>query len=98
MSWGAQNRSEDAKTPSAAGVRSRNPKLELCGIRPYMASANITSSLKWSIAHALRRYRRNPQGVWPPFVLRHIEGKKDAGHGATAATAADTKCAQHQPL
>jgi hypothetical protein len=46
---------------------------------------------------ALRRYRRNPPGVGPPFVLRHIEGKK-AGHGATAATAADTKCAQHQPL
>jgi hypothetical protein len=30
-------------------------------------------------------------GSWAPFVLRHIEGKT-AGHGATAATAADTKC------
>jgi hypothetical protein len=43
-------------------------------------------------------YRRNtPPGVGPPFVLRQIEGKK-ADHGATAATAADTNCTQHQPL
>jgi hypothetical protein len=28
-------RSKDAKTPSVAGVRSRKPKLELCGIQPY---------------------------------------------------------------
>jgi hypothetical protein len=35
MSWGAQNRSKDANTPSAAGGRSRKPKLELCGIQPY---------------------------------------------------------------
>jgi hypothetical protein len=39
MSWGAQNRSKDAKTPSVAGVRSRKPKLELCGIQPYGAWA-----------------------------------------------------------
>jgi hypothetical protein len=36
MSWGAQNRSKDAKTPSVAGVRSRKPKPALCGIQPYL--------------------------------------------------------------
>jgi hypothetical protein len=36
MSWGAQNRSKDAKTPSAGRVMSRNPKLALCGIQPYL--------------------------------------------------------------
>jgi hypothetical protein len=35
MSWGAQNRSKDAKTPSAALGMSEKPKLELCGIQPY---------------------------------------------------------------
>jgi hypothetical protein len=35
MSWGAQSRSKDAKTPSAARALSRNPKLALCGIQPY---------------------------------------------------------------
>jgi hypothetical protein len=35
MSWGAQNRSKDAKTPSVAGGRSRKPKPALCGIQPY---------------------------------------------------------------
>jgi hypothetical protein len=39
MSWGAQNRSKDAKTPCVAGVRSRNPKPALCGIQPYAAGA-----------------------------------------------------------
>jgi hypothetical protein len=37
MSWGAQNRSKDAKTPSVAGGRSRKPKPALCGIQPYAA-------------------------------------------------------------
>jgi hypothetical protein len=35
MSWRAQNRSKDAKTPSVARAMSRNPKLALCGIQPY---------------------------------------------------------------
>jgi hypothetical protein len=35
MSWGAQNRSKDAKTPSAGRVMSRKPKPALCGIQPY---------------------------------------------------------------
>jgi hypothetical protein len=35
MSWGAQNRSEDAKTPGVAGVRSEKPELDRCPIQPY---------------------------------------------------------------
>jgi hypothetical protein len=36
MSWGAQNRSEDAKTPTFAPAMSRKPKLALCGIQPHV--------------------------------------------------------------
>jgi hypothetical protein len=38
MSWGAQNRSKDAKTPNVARALSEKPQLELCGIQPYSAS------------------------------------------------------------
>jgi hypothetical protein len=36
MSWRAQSRSKDAKTPSAAGVRSQKPELGCCPIQPYI--------------------------------------------------------------
>jgi hypothetical protein len=39
MSWGAQSRSKDAKTPSVAGGRSENPKPALCGIQQNCAFA-----------------------------------------------------------
>jgi hypothetical protein len=35
MSWRAQNRSKDAKTPSAAGVWSKKPELDYCPVQPY---------------------------------------------------------------
>ena len=35
MSWGAQNRSEDAKTPGVAGVRSDKPEPVSCPVQPY---------------------------------------------------------------
>ena len=35
MSWRAQNRSKDAKTPSVAGVWSQNPEPDCCPIQPY---------------------------------------------------------------
>jgi hypothetical protein len=41
MSWGAQNRSKDAKTPSVGRAMSRKPKLELCGIQPYLKIAAV---------------------------------------------------------
>jgi hypothetical protein len=36
MSWGAQNRSKDAKTPSAGRGMSENPKPDCCPIQPYV--------------------------------------------------------------
>jgi hypothetical protein len=42
MSWGAQNRSKDAKTPSVAGVRSQKPELDCCPVQPYpIRDANL---------------------------------------------------------
>jgi hypothetical protein len=38
MSWGAQNRSEDAKTPGVAGVRSDKPEPVSCPVQPYVLS------------------------------------------------------------
>jgi hypothetical protein len=35
MSWGAQNRSEDAKTPSGSRGRSDKPELDLWPVHPY---------------------------------------------------------------
>jgi hypothetical protein len=36
MSWGAQNRSKDEKTPTFALAMSRKSKPALCGIQPYL--------------------------------------------------------------
>jgi hypothetical protein len=44
MSWIAQNRSKDAKTPSAAGVMSRNPKLALCEVQRYRGRVPLCPS------------------------------------------------------
>jgi hypothetical protein len=35
MSWGAQNRSKDAKTPSGSRGRSDKPELDRCPVQPY---------------------------------------------------------------
>jgi hypothetical protein len=39
MSWGAQNRSKDAKTPGVAGVRSDKPEPVSCPVQPYVGEA-----------------------------------------------------------
>jgi hypothetical protein len=38
MSWGAQSRSKDAKTPSAGRAMSEKPELDRCPIQPYQAA------------------------------------------------------------
>jgi hypothetical protein len=38
MSWGAQNRFEDAKTPSGSRGRSDKPEPDRCPIQPYAPS------------------------------------------------------------
>jgi hypothetical protein len=36
MSWGAQNQSKDAKTPSAGRGMSENPEPDCCPVQPYV--------------------------------------------------------------
>jgi hypothetical protein len=36
MSWRAQNRSKDAKTPSVALAMSKNPEPDCCPVQPYI--------------------------------------------------------------
>jgi hypothetical protein len=72
------------------------------GLRPRMIDhfnepASRATRGGRSLPFAPIRYRRNSPGVGSPFVLRRIEGRKK-DHGATAATAGDTKCVQHQTL
>jgi hypothetical protein len=51
MSWGAQNRSEDAKTPSAGRAMSENPELDRCPIQPYEVSADKSASISNQAGH-----------------------------------------------
>jgi hypothetical protein len=51
MSWGAQNRSKDAKTPSASRGRSRKPKPALCGIQPYLQRQNTWEENRCRLSH-----------------------------------------------
>jgi hypothetical protein len=36
VSWGAQNRSKDAKIPSAGREMSDKPELDCCPVQPYL--------------------------------------------------------------
>jgi hypothetical protein len=56
MSWGAQNRSKDAKTPSASRGMSGKKKLELCGIQPHGGSPLHTPHGRPCYAKLLRRH------------------------------------------
>jgi hypothetical protein len=62
MSWGAQNRSKDAKTPSVAGGRSEKPELDCCPIQPY-ASARTGSYVRLLVLglNNVARRERNPK-------------------------------------
>jgi hypothetical protein len=68
MSWRAQSRSKDAKTPSVAGVRSRKPKPALCGIQPYayVVPVDIVAKANW------------PLDRFAKWVLSTYEGFKQA--------------------
>jgi hypothetical protein len=63
MSWGAENRSKDAKTPSAARAMSRNPKLALCGIQRYVENEEVRlyilhSAVAWQEATSKKQSAR----------------------------------------
>jgi hypothetical protein len=42
MSWGAQSRSKDAKTPSVGPAMSEKPEPDCCPIQPYLVISNTT--------------------------------------------------------
>jgi hypothetical protein len=44
MSWGAQSRSKDAKTPSVGPAMSENPELDLRPVQPYPYDENDTEA------------------------------------------------------
>jgi hypothetical protein len=41
MSWGAQNRSKDAKTPSGSRGRSEKPELDRCPVQQYVVKCHV---------------------------------------------------------
>jgi hypothetical protein len=67
MSWGAQNRSKDAKTPSASRGMSENPNLELCGIQPYSWLHGYSGANLAGIRHMLQVSIRVPVEEQQPF-------------------------------
>jgi hypothetical protein len=59
MSWGAQNRSKDAKNPSVAGVRSQKPEPGLWPVQPYSFRLTVL----------FYRYRPNRACLFPLSIL-----------------------------
>jgi hypothetical protein len=48
MSWGAQNRSKDAKILSAALVMSEKPELDLRPVQQYGAASRVLNALLYT--------------------------------------------------
>ena len=53
MSWRAQNRSKDAKTPSGSRGRSDKPELDLRPVQPYLPAATLHPMSTHSSNHTL---------------------------------------------
>ena len=51
MSWGAQSRSEDAKTPSASRGMSQKPEPDCCPIQPYTKPSTTPPARAWAERH-----------------------------------------------
>jgi hypothetical protein len=77
MSWGAQNRSKDERTPSVGPAMSRNPKLELCGIQPISINSFTGAS------SALARIAVAPRA---PELQRRPNSRKYKGGPGVART------------
>jgi hypothetical protein len=95
MSWGAQNRSEDAKTPGVAGVRSEKPELDRCPIQPYVQVMRFvdlkeynyiltSAAVKFGDFHALMQAL---QGVESSDPDSHLEVKKKRRQSVEVRTA-----------
>ena len=62
MSWGAQNRFKDAKTPSVGRGMSEKPELDRCPVQPYIEKhrkeLSESRGAKIQAAHMSRQYIR----------------------------------------
>jgi hypothetical protein len=103
MSWGAQNRFEDAKTPIAAGGRSENPELDLWPIQQYAKrplidspppAANSGDSLRF-FGFAFCRCDRLVGKKWPPpqFGCIHTASCRKRAGGVALRSAPAHVCA-----
>jgi hypothetical protein len=72
MSWGAQNRSKDAKTPSGSRGRSENPEPGLWPVQPYGGTEAPRVNRLARIAKAMANARIHggpaPQNHWSRHV------------------------------
>jgi hypothetical protein len=86
MSWGAQNRSEDAKTPSAGRGMSENPEPGLWPVQPYhflvlnmsKARMNNNQRSKRTQAQAQQRQRQ----CQPPAAFAVVAAARCCGCSA----------------
>jgi hypothetical protein len=108
MSWRAQSRSKDAKTPSAALAMPRKPKLALCGIQRYYVPSLLAGSpilmLESTITHITQPPRPSPiHGCNPKVCVRPGSGHRAVlsnlvrccsafAHTTTAPTSLDLRC------
>jgi hypothetical protein len=54
MSWRAQNRSKDAKTPSVGLAMLIKPELDCCPVQPYVTPVDL-HSVHWSLRSKISR-------------------------------------------
>ena len=62
MSWGAQNRSKDAKTPSASRGMSKNPELGCCPVQSP-AISNPGAMIPISYVTCAMKYKHLAEGL-----------------------------------
>jgi hypothetical protein len=77
MSWRAQSRSKDAKTPSAARALSEKPELDLWPVQPYLCCRAVRSNK--SLLHILDS--AHAAGLYHPRVYSYSYPSKSAPVG-----------------
>ena len=69
MSWGAQNRSKDAKTPSAGRGMSEKPELDCRPVQPYVRAPDWALIKHPAIVAPASTSFANPAFLLPAVVL-----------------------------
>jgi hypothetical protein len=72
MSWGAQNRSKDAKTPSAGLAMSQKPELDCCPVQPYSPHSRSCGRLITCELSSLCQESPSPRPIFGQRVLGQI--------------------------